>query len=73
MVKVRTATERIETMLTEVTLRQNPGIFKAFMGIPAEVFWMIVGVVSFVLPEIDQLRLKKNDRKRQPGAGRSCD
>lgn len=60
-------------MFTEAILRQNPGIIKAFMGIPAEVFWMIVEVVKLVLPEVDRERLERPGRKRQAGAGRSCD
>jgi hypothetical protein len=60
-------------MFTEEILRQNPGMIKAFMGIPAEVFWMIVDVVVLVLPDVDRQRLERADRKRQPGAGRTCD
>lgn len=66
-------TERTETMFTEEILHQNPGMIKAFMGIPAEVFWMIVEVVMLVLPDVDRQRLGRTDRKRRPGAGRSCD
>lgn len=60
-------------MFTEEILRQNPGMIKAFMGIPATVFWMIVEVVTQVLPEIDRQRLERDKRKRKPGAGRRCD
>lgn len=60
-------------MFTEEILRQNPGMIKAFLGISAEVFWKIVEVVLFRLPEIDRQRLKRTDRKRQAGAGRPCD
>jgi hypothetical protein len=60
-------------MFTETILRQNPGIFKAFMGIPADVFWMIVEVVERILPAVDRERLERPGRKRQAGAGRSCD
>ncbi len=60
-------------MFTEEILRQNPGMVKAFMGIPAEVFWMIVEVVLQVLPDIDRQRLERADRKRKLGAGRHCD
>jgi len=60
-------------MFSEAILHQNPGIFKAFMGIPAEVFWTIVDVVKLVLPDVDRERLKNAGRKRQPGAGRVCD
>jgi len=60
-------------MFTEDILRQNPGMIKAFMGIPAEVFWMIVEIVSQVLPEIDWQRLDREGRRRASGAGRQCD
>jgi len=60
-------------MFTEEILRQNPGMIKAFMGIPTEVFWMIVEVVLRVLPDVDRQRLERTDRKRRPGAGRACD
>lgn len=60
-------------MFTEEILHQNPGMIKAFMGIPAEVFWMIVEVVLLVLPDVSRQRLERTDRKRQPGAGRTCD
>src|SRR3990172_5866573 len=61
------------TMFTETILRQNPGIIKAFMGIPADVFWMIVAVVELVLPDVDRKRLERSERQRQVGGGRSCD
>ena len=60
-------------MFTEQILHENPGMIKAFMGIPAEVFWMIVQVVERVLPELDQQRLQRPDRQRAHGAGRRCD
>jgi hypothetical protein len=60
-------------MFTETILRENPGIIKAFMGIPVDVFWMIVAVVKLVLPDVDRKRLERQERKRQPGAGRACD
>ncbi len=59
-------------MFTEQILCENPGMVKAFMGIPAEVFWMIVEVVELVLPDIDRQRLERPDRQRNPGAGRLC-
>ena len=60
-------------MFTEQILHENPGMIKAFMGIPAEVFWMIVQVVERVLPALDQQRLERSDRQRARGAGRPCD
>jgi len=43
------------------------------MGIPAEVFWMIVAAVALKLPEVDRQRLDRADRERGVGAGRVCD
>jgi hypothetical protein len=63
----------VATMFTEQILHENPGMIKAFMGIPAEVFWMIVQVVDQVLPDLDHQRLQRPDRQRAPGAGRRCD
>ena len=60
-------------MFTEQILHENPGMIKAFMGIPAEVFWMIVEIVIRVLPNIDDQRLERRNRKRRRGAGRCCD
>lgn len=74
MVKTsKPTTERTKTMFTEQILHENPGMIKAFMGIPAEVYWMIVEVAKLVMPEIDAQRLERNDRKREAGAGRNCD
>jgi len=60
-------------MFTELILHENPTLIKGFMGIPAEVFWQIVEVVTLILPEIDRQRLDRPDRQRQSGAGRECD
>lgn len=60
-------------MFTEPILHQHPTMIKAFMGIPAEVFWMIVEVVIRILPDIDRERLERPDRQRASGAGRGCD
>ena len=60
-------------MFTEQFLHEHPTMIKAFMGIPAEVFWMIVEIVKQVLPEVDRQRLEREDRQRAPGAGRRCD
>jgi hypothetical protein len=54
-------------------LRENPGTIKAFMGLPAEVFWMIVKGVERLLPDLDQQRWARSDRQRAWGAGRPCD
>jgi len=60
-------------MFTEQILHEHPTIIKAFMGIPAEVFWMIVAIVTLKLPDIDRQRLECADRVRAVGAGRACD
>lgn len=60
-------------MFTESILHEHPEMIKAFMGIPAEVFWRIVDIVTSKLPEFDQVRLERSDRKRKSGAGRGCD
>jgi hypothetical protein len=60
-------------MFTERILHEHAGIIKAFMGIPADVFWMIVDVATKVLPDIDRQRLERPDRKRRSGGGRACD
>ncbi len=60
-------------MFTEQFLHEHPTMIKAFMGIPAEVFWNIVEIVTRILPDIDRQRLEREDRKRAHGAGRRCD
>jgi hypothetical protein len=60
-------------MFTEQFLHEHPTMIKAFMGIPAKVYWKIVEIVTQVLPDVDRQRLKRKDRKREPGAGRQCD
>lgn len=59
-------------MFTEPILREYPEIIKAFMGIPSDVFWHIVEVVAVRIPEFDQERLARSERKRNSGAGRKC-
>lgn len=60
-------------MFTEQIMHEHPTIIKAFMGIPAEVFWMLVKVVAQVLPEVDCERLERPERQRKSGAGRPND
>ena len=59
-------------MFTETILREYPEIIKAFMGIPAEVFWRIVDTVTVKIPEFERERLESSNRKRTSGAGRKC-
>lgn len=60
-------------MFTEHSLHAHPTLVKAFMGLPAEVFWVIVQKVTERLPAQDQQRLEREDRQRASGAGRACD
>jgi hypothetical protein len=60
-------------MFTEQILHEHPTIIKAFMGIPAEVFWMMVEIVMLKLPDLDRQRLERSERERAEGAGRDCD
>jgi len=60
-------------MFTEAILHEHPTIIKGFMGIPTEIFWMIVNIVTLKIPEIDRQRLERPERKRKSGAGRECD
>ena len=60
-------------MFTEQIMHEHPTIIKAFMGIPAELFWAIVEVAIRVLPEVDRERLERLNRQRKSGAGRPND
>jgi hypothetical protein len=56
-------------MLTEQIVYEHPAIFTAFMGIPAEVFGLVVKVAKGAMPEFDRKRLERADRQRGEGAG----
>jgi hypothetical protein len=60
-------------MLTEKDLRENPVLIKAFMGLPAEVFWQIVADMEAKLPAYELKRLDREDRQRAVGGGREFD
>lgn len=60
-------------MLTEKHLRENPLLIKAFMGLPAEVFWQIVADMEAKLPAYELKRLDREDRQRAVGGGREFD
>jgi hypothetical protein len=60
-------------MFTEEIMHEHPTIIKAFMGIPAEVFWLIVKIAEEVMPEVDRKRLKRAERQREVGGGRPND
>lgn len=57
-------------MFSEKSLRSNPHLIKAFMGIPEEAFWGLVNKIEKKLPEVERKRLEREDRQRAPGAGR---
>lgn len=60
-------------MLTEKHLRENPLLIKAFMGLPAEVFWQLVVDMEAKLPAYELKRLDREDRQRAVGGGREFD
>ena len=60
-------------MLTEKHLRENPLLIKAFMGLPAEVFWQIGADMEAKLPAYELKRLDREDRQRAVGGGREFD
>jgi len=60
-------------MLTEKHLRDNPLLLKAFMGLPAEVFWQIVADMAVKRPAYELERLEREDRQRAVGGGRTFD
>jgi hypothetical protein len=60
-------------MLTGKHLRENPLLIKAFMGLPAEVFWQLVADIEVKQPAYDLERLDREDRQRAVGGGREFD
>jgi len=60
-------------MLTEKHLRENPLLIKAFMGLPAEVFWQLVADMEAKLPAYELKRLDREDRQRAVGGGQEFD
>lgn len=60
-------------MLTEKHLRENPLLIRAFMGLPAEVFWQLVADMEVKLPAYELERLDREDRQRVVGGGRRFD
>jgi hypothetical protein len=60
-------------MLTEKHLRENPLLIKAFMGLPAEVFWLLVTAIAAKVPAYELERLDREDRHRAVGGGRKFD
>lgn len=60
-------------MLTEKHLRENSLLIKAFMGLPAEVFWQIVAEMEAKLLAYELKRLDREERQRAVGGGREFD
>ena len=60
-------------MFTENKLKTNPSIIKAFMGVPAEVFWKIVEEAEGTFDDYRRRQLERPNRKRKVGGGRKCE
>lgn len=60
-------------MFTEKDLKKHPVLIKAFMGLPAEVFWALIAAIEDRLPEYERERLDRPDRQRAIGGGRTYD
>jgi hypothetical protein len=60
-------------MLTEKHLRENSLLIKAFMGLPAEVFWQLVTDMVKKLPAYELKRLDREERQRAVGGGGEFD
>lgn len=60
-------------MSTEKHLHENSLLIKAFMGLPAEVFWQLVADLEAKLPEYELKRLDREERQRAVGGGRVFD
>ena len=60
-------------MFTERKLRQHPAVIKAFMGLPAAVFWELIEKIKERLPVYEPQRLERADRQRRIGGERDFD
>ena len=60
-------------MFTEKSLRQHPAVIKAFMGLPATVFWELIEKIKAQLPTYEAQRLERANRQRMIGGGRDFD
>jgi len=60
-------------MFTPKDLRKSPDLIKAFMGLPAPVFWQLIADLEAQLPEYERQRLDRPDRQRGIGGGRTFD
>jgi hypothetical protein len=57
-------------MFTELVLRKNVELIKAFTGIPADAFFAMLEEIEAGLPEYERERHSRDDRQRAVGAGR---
>ena len=60
-------------MFTVESLQQYPGLVKAFTGVPAEEFWVMVAALAERWAAYQQQRQERPDRQRAVGGGRRCE
>jgi len=60
-------------VITEKSLRKQPHLIKALMGLPPEVFWELMEQLTVRWPDYEQMRLARENRRRAPGAGNEFD
>ena len=60
-------------MFTVQSLHDYPSLVKAFMGLPADVFWHLIETLQAHQPDDEQRRLERDDRQRAVGGGRDFD
>lgn len=60
-------------MFTVESLRQDPGVVKAFTGLPAEEFWSLVARLTERWAAYQRQRQERPDRQRAVGGGRRCE
>lgn len=60
-------------MFTESMLRKHPALIRAFTGIPAKQFWVMLEKMEIQLPDYERGRHIREGRERAVGAGRKFD
>lgn len=60
-------------MFTEQSLRDHPSLVKAFMGIPADLFWELIEQMTEQFAAYTRQQRQRAERKRAVGGGRSHD
>ena len=58
-------------MFTELMLRQQPALIRAFTGIPAEAFWEMLEKMEARFSDYETGRHTRDGRQRRSGAGGS--